>query len=38
MTDEESGHDESDREALQMLTQDNLITTDEQAQIGCLII
>ena len=35
MTDKESGHDESDREALQMLTQDNLITTDEQAQIEC---
>ena len=33
MTDEESGPYESDRVALQMLTQDNLITTDEQAQI-----
>ena len=38
MTDEESGHDESDREALQMLMQDNLITTDEQAQIKHLNI
>ena len=29
MTDEESGHDESDRVALQMQSQDNLITTDK---------
>ena len=36
MTDEESGNDESDRKALQMLMQGNFITTDEQAQIECL--
>ena len=38
MADEESGNGESDRAALQMLTQGNLITTDEQAQIECLNI
>ena len=38
MTDKESGHDESDKAALQILTQDNLIAADEQGQIECLNI